>query len=99
MKIFAFLSLFFLALPVTVNAQKELLKFEHPLIDAGTMTEDDAPRTFTMTIKPGNDFYRYAAGNWMKNHPLDAEHTDNGAFTDLFEHQPTCCSWRWACCL
>ena len=21
----------------------------------------------------------------MKNHPLDAEHTDNGAFTDLFE--------------
>ena len=34
MKIFAFLSLFFLALPVTVNAQEELLKFEHPLIDA-----------------------------------------------------------------
>lgn len=44
MKIFAFLSLFFLALPVTMNAQEELLKFEHPLIDAGTMTEDDAPR-------------------------------------------------------
>ncbi len=38
-----------------------------------------------LTIKPGNDFYRYAAGNWMKSHPLDAEHTDNGAFTDLFE--------------
>ena len=51
MKIFAFLSLFFLALPVTVNAQKELLKFEHPLIDAGTMTEDDAPRTFTFVGK------------------------------------------------
>lgn len=47
MKIFAFLSAFFLTLPVTVNAQKELLKFEQPLIDAGTMTEDDAPRTFT----------------------------------------------------
>ena len=31
--------------------QKELLKFEHPLIDAGTMTEDDAPRTFTFVGK------------------------------------------------
>lgn len=51
MKIFAFLSLFFLALPVTMNAQEELLKFEHPLIDAGTMTEDDAPRTFTFVGK------------------------------------------------
>ena len=38
-----------------------------------------------LSVKPGNDFYRYAAGNWMKHHPLDAEHTDNGAFTDLYE--------------
>ena len=40
-----------LALPTVVNAQKELLKFEHTLIDAGTMTEDDAPRTFTFVGK------------------------------------------------
>ena len=38
-----------------------------------------------LTVKPGDDFYRYAAGNWLKNHPLDAEHTDNGAFVDLVE--------------
>ena len=38
-----------------------------------------------LSIKPGDDFYRYAAGNWLKTHPLDAEHTDNGAFTDLDE--------------
>ena len=38
-----------------------------------------------LTIKPGDDFYRYAAGNWMKTHPLDAEHTENGAFIDLHE--------------
>ena len=24
-------------------------------------------------VKPGNDFYEYAAGGWMKSHPLDAE--------------------------
>ena len=38
-----------------------------------------------LSIKPGNDFFRYAAGNWMKTHPLDGEHTENGAFTDLYE--------------
>ena len=37
------------------------------------------------TVKPGNDFYRYAAGGWLKSHPLDAEHTSNGSFTDLSE--------------
>ena len=38
-----------------------------------------------LTVKPGNDFYRYAAGGWMKSHPLDAEHPMNGAFVDLEE--------------
>ena len=37
------------------------------------------------TVKPGNDFYRYAAGGWLKSHPLDAEHTSNGSFVDLSE--------------
>ena len=35
-------------LGVSLDAQaQDLLKFDHPLIDAGTMTEDDAPRTYT----------------------------------------------------
>ena len=38
-----------------------------------------------LTVKPGNDFYRYAAGGSMKSHPLDAEHPMNGAFVDLEE--------------
>ena len=37
------------------------------------------------SVKPGNDFYEYAAGGWMKTHPLDAEHPMNGAFVDLQE--------------
>ncbi len=37
------------------------------------------------SVRPGEDFYEYAAGGWMKAHPLDAEHTNNGAFMDLYE--------------
>ena len=38
-----------------------------------------------LSVRPGDDFYQYAAGGWLKSHPLDAEHVDNGAFTDLSE--------------
>lgn len=33
--------------------------------------------------KPGNDFFEYAGGGWMKAHPLDAEHTRYGQFNAL----------------
>jgi putative endopeptidase len=36
-----------------------------------------------LSVKPGNDFFEYAGGGWMKSHPLDAEHPMNGAFEDL----------------
>ena len=38
-----------------------------------------------LNVKPGENFYEYAAGNWMKTHPLDKEHPMNGAFVDLEE--------------
>ena len=40
---------------------------------------------FDLSVKPGNDFYHYAAGGWLKIHPLDAEHPMNDAFVDLDE--------------
>lgn len=42
-------------------------------------------KNMDLNVKPGTDFYQYAAGGWLKSHPLDAEHTNNGAFTDLYE--------------
>ena len=38
-----------------------------------------------LTKKPGNDFYEYAGGTWMKEHPLDAEHSRYGTFDRISE--------------
>ncbi len=37
------------------------------------------------SVKPGEDFWQYAVGGWLKANPLDAQHPENGAFTDLYE--------------
>lgn len=37
------------------------------------------------SVKPGDDFWQYAVGGWLKANPLDAQHPENGAFTDLHE--------------
>ena len=37
------------------------------------------------SVKPGDNFWQYAVGSWLKNNPLDKQHVENGAFTDLEE--------------
>ncbi len=37
------------------------------------------------TIKPGDDFFHYANGNWMKNNPVPAEYSIYGSFEALKE--------------
>ena len=37
-------------------------------------------------VKPGNDFYEYADGGWMKAHPLSPEYTRFGQFNVLNEN-------------
>ena len=32
------------------------------------------------TVRLEDDFYQYACGGWMKNNPLDGEHSRYGAF-------------------
>ena len=39
----------------------------------------------TMAL-PGTDFYQYACGGWMKNHPLTDEYSRFGSFDMLAEN-------------
>ena len=38
-----------------------------------------------LSVKPGDNFWQYAVGGWLKANPLDKQHTQNGAFMDLYE--------------
>ena len=37
------------------------------------------------SVKPGEDFWQYAVGSWLKNNPIDKEYPMNGAFVDLMK--------------
>lgn len=41
------------------------------------------PANMDLTVKPGNDFYQYASGTWVKNNPVPAKETRWGSFNEL----------------
>lgn len=43
------------------------------------------PADFDLSVAPGENFYLYANGGWMKNHPLSPEYARYGAFDILGE--------------
>ncbi|WGQ08723.1 M13 family metallopeptidase [Pedobacter gandavensis] len=64
-----FAALGIVAASYTANAQSQM-KF----ID---------PANMDLTLKPGDDFYQYASGNWIKNNPVPAKETRWGSFNAL----------------
>jgi len=38
------------------------------------------------SVKPGDDFFRYVNGTWMKNNEIPPEYSQYGAFTVLYEN-------------
>lgn len=36
-----------------------------------------------LTVKPGDDFYQYASGTWIKKNPVPAKETRWGSFNEL----------------
>jgi len=41
------------------------------------------PANMDLSVKPGNDFYQYASGTWIKNNPVPAKETRWGSFNVL----------------
>jgi putative endopeptidase len=41
------------------------------------------PANMGLSIKPGDDFYTYASGTWVKNNPVPAKETRWGSFNEL----------------
>ncbi|MCP5047187.1 MAG: M13 family metallopeptidase [bacterium] len=43
------------------------------------------PADMDTGVRPGDDFYLYANGNWLKNNPIPGEYTSWGSFEVLYE--------------
>jgi putative endopeptidase len=71
-----FFSLLLLLSVVCAFAQPATLATRRKFID---------PANMDLSVRPGNDFYSYASGTWVKKNPVPAKETRWGSFNELRE--------------
>jgi putative endopeptidase len=47
------------------------------------------PANMDLSVRPGDDFFLYANGAWLKANPIPADQTEWGGFVQLIEHNST----------
>ncbi len=75
--IYTFIVLFISSCSQNNNKNEKTMEKQNNAIDIADMNPD---------IKPGNDFYQYANGGWIKNNPVPGDKTQYGSFTVLFDN-------------
>ena len=55
-------------------------------MSAGNLAKGVDRSNLDPTVKPGENFYQYACGGWMKNNPLDPQYARFGTFDELREN-------------
>ncbi|HEY6867052.1 MAG TPA: M13 family metallopeptidase [Candidatus Eisenbacteria bacterium] len=55
-----------------------------PAAPAGARPID--PANIDTSVRPGDDFFRYANGKWLETHPIPPDESRWGAFSELIEH-------------
>jgi len=76
-----YLSVLFIAM-ITLSCSKTT-KSNEKVDDGITLANMDS------TVIPGNDFYEYADGGWIKSHPLKPEYSRFGTFDELRDKSQT----------
>ncbi len=79
MKTISGLSVTIVTLMISCNSSNEEKKMETPVNNAIEIANMDT------TIIPGDDFYLYANGSWLKNNPIPDEFANYGSFHLLDE--------------
>jgi putative endopeptidase len=78
--------IYLFAFGITLINALSLVAFCSPETSMGSSTRTSGhekafdPGSTNLSVKPGDDFYEYAEGNWIKSHPVPADKSRHGEF-------------------